>query len=217
MEIPDLSNSDLSEKEQRILESAVKVFSEKGFSASTTSEIAKGAGVAEGTIFRYFKTKKDILRGILIQAINVIGKNLVITPIERILLSSDKKDLREILKDLLLDRMKLAETFFPMTKVVLTEALYHEDVRDAIYENLVSKALITFKSFHKKMLEAGMIRNDIDSETLFRSIIGTFAAFIAQRILFRDKFQTDNLEKEFDKMLDVLMFGITNGRSSVNG
>jgi AcrR family transcriptional regulator len=217
MEIPDLSNSDLSEKEQRILESAIKVFSEKGFSASTTSEIAKGAGVAEGTIFRYFKTKKDILRGILIQAISVIGKNLVISPIERILLSSDKKDLREILKDLLLDRMKLVETFFPMIKVILTEALYHEDVRDAIYENLISKVLITFKSFHTKMLEAGMIKKDIDSETLFRSIIGTFAAFIAQRILFRDKFQTDNLEKEFDKMLDVLMFGITNGRSSVNG
>jgi AcrR family transcriptional regulator len=217
MEIPDLSNSDLSEKEQRILESAIKVFSEKGFSASTTSEIAKGAGVAEGTIFRYFKTKKDILRGILIQAISVIGKNLVISPIERILLSSDKKDLREILKDLLLDRMKLVETFFPMVKIILTEALYHEDVREAIYENIISKALNTFQIFHEKMLETGIIRKDINSETLFRSILGNFVIFIAQRVMFGDKFQTDNLEKEFDKMLDVLMFGISNGRSSVNG
>jgi AcrR family transcriptional regulator len=217
MEILDLSNSDLSEKEQRILESAIKVFSEKGFSASTTSEIAKGAGVAEGTIFRYFKTKKDILRGILIQAISVIGKNLVISPIERILLSSDKKDLREILKDLLLDRMKLVETFFPMVKIILTEALYHEDVREAIYENIISKALNTFQIFHEKMLETGIIRKDINSETLFRSILGNFVIFIAQRVMFGDKFQTDNLEKEFDKMLDVLMFGISNGRSSVNG
>ncbi len=61
MEPLDLSSLNLPEKEQRILEAAIAVFSEKGFSAATTSEIAKNAGVAEGTIFRYFKTKKDIL------------------------------------------------------------------------------------------------------------------------------------------------------------
>ncbi|WP_446715397.1 helix-turn-helix domain-containing protein [Caloramator sp. Dgby_cultured_2] len=36
----------------------MKVFSEKGFEGSRTSEIAKEANVAEGTIFKYFKTKR---------------------------------------------------------------------------------------------------------------------------------------------------------------
>ena len=51
-------NSKLNEKEQKILNAACLVFSQKGYSSATTSEIAKWAGVAEGTIFRYFKTKK---------------------------------------------------------------------------------------------------------------------------------------------------------------
>ena len=50
-----------SEKYQRILEAAVKVFAELGFHQSTISQIAKAAGVADGTIYLYFKNKDDIL------------------------------------------------------------------------------------------------------------------------------------------------------------
>jgi AcrR family transcriptional regulator len=209
MEIPDLSDKNLSDKEKRILQSAIKIFSEKGFSGTTTSEIAKDAKVAEGTIFRYFRTKKDILRGILIQAINVVSGNLVMHPVEKILLSSEDKDLRIILKELFFDRMILIDKFFPMARVILTEALFHEDVREAIYENIISKAMLTFKVFHQKMLDRGMIREAIDPEALFRSILGNFFIFIAQRKLFSNNFDTGNSEKDFDMMLEVVMFGIT--------
>lgn len=47
-----------SEKQLKILEAAVEMFAEKGYAATSTSEIAKKAGVAEGTIFRHYKTKK---------------------------------------------------------------------------------------------------------------------------------------------------------------
>ena len=40
-----------TEKQRRILEAAVEVFAERGFAGTPTAEIAKRAGVAEGTIF----------------------------------------------------------------------------------------------------------------------------------------------------------------------
>lgn len=203
----DLSSSELSEKEQRIIESAIKIFSEKGFSAATTSEIAKDAGVAEGTIFRYFKTKKDILRGILIQAIQILSGKLVMSSIEKILLTSEDKDLREILKEVLCDRLNLVDSIFPMARVVLTEALYHEDIREAIFENIISKALDLFIAFHKKMVEKGMMRQDIEPVALLRSILGNIAVIIAQKKLFSDKLPIEDLDKEFDQMLDVLLYG----------
>jgi TetR/AcrR family fatty acid metabolism transcriptional regulator len=49
------------EKYQRILRAAVKVFAEQGFFQSTIAQIAKAAGVADGTIYLYFKNKDDIL------------------------------------------------------------------------------------------------------------------------------------------------------------
>jgi TetR/AcrR family fatty acid metabolism transcriptional regulator len=50
-----------NDKYHRILEAAVKVFAERGFFQSTISQIAKEAGVADGTIYLYFKNKDDIL------------------------------------------------------------------------------------------------------------------------------------------------------------
>jgi TetR/AcrR family fatty acid metabolism transcriptional regulator len=49
------------DKRKRILEAAVKVFARKGYFAARVSEIAKKAGVADGTIYLYFRNKEDIL------------------------------------------------------------------------------------------------------------------------------------------------------------
>ncbi len=49
------------DKRERILRAAVKVFARKGFYASRVSEIAKAAGVADGTIYLYFKSKDELL------------------------------------------------------------------------------------------------------------------------------------------------------------
>jgi AcrR family transcriptional regulator len=51
--------------QHRIVEAALDAFGEHGYNGTTTSEIARRAGVAEGTIFRYFATKKDLLIGVV--------------------------------------------------------------------------------------------------------------------------------------------------------
>jgi len=48
-------------KYHQILEAAVKVFARQGFHQATVAQIAKEAGVADGTIYLYFKNKDDIL------------------------------------------------------------------------------------------------------------------------------------------------------------
>jgi len=49
------------EKFEMILDGAEKVIAENGFHGSQVSKIAKEAGVADGTIYLYFKNKEDIL------------------------------------------------------------------------------------------------------------------------------------------------------------
>src|SRR5690242_17037548 len=56
-----LGDVNLTEKQRRVIRAAVEVFAEKGFSAATTQEIAKRAKVAEGTLFKFYKSKKDML------------------------------------------------------------------------------------------------------------------------------------------------------------
>ena len=56
-----ISTKAKNDKYHRILEAAVTVFAQSGFHESTISQIARAAGVADGTIYLYFKNKDDIL------------------------------------------------------------------------------------------------------------------------------------------------------------
>ena len=58
---PRKSSRETSDKRDRILKAAIRVFARKGFYSTRVSEIAKAAGVADGTIYLYFKNKDDVL------------------------------------------------------------------------------------------------------------------------------------------------------------
>ncbi|AKU91760.1 TetR/AcrR family transcriptional regulator [Vulgatibacter incomptus] len=49
------------DKRARIVDAAIRVFAEKGFHLATVAEVAREAGVADGTIYLYFKNKDDLL------------------------------------------------------------------------------------------------------------------------------------------------------------
>ena len=58
---PVIKQPEINRKYHQILEAAVKIFARQGFHQSTIAQIAKEAGVADGTIYLYFKNKDDIL------------------------------------------------------------------------------------------------------------------------------------------------------------
>src|ERR1700689_4325064 len=52
------------DKRNAILDAATRLFAERGLTAAPTSEISKQAGVAEGTLFTYFRTKDDLINSL---------------------------------------------------------------------------------------------------------------------------------------------------------
>lgn len=52
-------------KQEKILTTALELFAVNGYAATSTSRIARGAGVSEGLIFRHFESKEGLLQAIL--------------------------------------------------------------------------------------------------------------------------------------------------------
>ena len=52
------------DKRNAIIDAATRLFAERGLTAAPTSEISNQAGVAEGTLFTYFKTKDDLINAL---------------------------------------------------------------------------------------------------------------------------------------------------------
>lgn len=62
------SKTPVSDKRQAILLAGIKVFAQKGFFNSKVADIAGEAGIADGTVYLYFKSKEDILHSIFDRA-----------------------------------------------------------------------------------------------------------------------------------------------------
>jgi TetR/AcrR family fatty acid metabolism transcriptional regulator len=79
-----------TDKRALITEAAVEVFAEKGFHSARVSDIARKAGVADGTIYLYFKNKEDLLLSIFEEKMDVLLDGMhasldgVVDPMERI-------------------------------------------------------------------------------------------------------------------------------------
>ncbi len=63
-------------KRRAILDAAIKVFAERGFHGSRISDVAKEAGVAEGTIYLYFKGKDDLLLSVFSKRVGTFVENV---------------------------------------------------------------------------------------------------------------------------------------------
>lgn len=55
----------MTEKQEKILHAALELFARDGFKSTSTSKVAKHAGVSEGLIFRHFGNKDGLLQAIL--------------------------------------------------------------------------------------------------------------------------------------------------------
>lgn len=195
--------------QETILKAAIKIFSEKGYSAATTSEIAQEAGVAEGTIFRYFSKKKELLYQIAQKTIDLFSHHIAFSTLEEVLKENETKDAKILLKALIMDRLILLEQYFPYIKVVFYEAQFHEDIREMIHEKIVKKGMLLMQTVFAQRTIAGEFKT-IDSNIATRSLIGMIVAMFLQKKFIPSPHFTNNLEGEIDIIIDIFLNGIRN-------
>lgn len=70
------SAEDRAGKRERILDAAERVFAERGFFAAKVADVAREAGVADGTIYLYFKNKDDLLVSLFEARMEVVNRTL---------------------------------------------------------------------------------------------------------------------------------------------
>ncbi|SHH22801.1 TetR/AcrR family transcriptional regulator [Tepidibacter thalassicus] len=194
--------------QEKIFNAALKVFSEKGFSGATTSEISKEAGVAEGTIFRYYKTKKDILRGVMLEYVERFEEFANLESLKKIIRENKDKSIEEILKIILLDRYKVFEKNYNIMKVIHYEMQFHEDIKSMYIEKIREKEYQMSNYIFKQIKINKEEYKNIDYKLISRIFRGMMFGVFFQR---RSEMEKDNIipiEKEIDVMIDVFFNGI---------
>lgn len=197
-ELINLNNMEdgMTEKQLNILIAAIELFSEKGYEATATSEIAKKAKVAEGTIFRYYKTKKDLLFSIPASLSNSSLFEVFITDFIRIL-NNDNENFETFLRKIVLNRKNFVSETAPILKVLIQEVPFHPELRSKILNIVILPIVSKLTKAIDRFKEQGEI---IDMPTISivdliaTSIFGYFFLhFIAMPELTQSEDDLENL------------------------
>ncbi|HBA26708.1 MAG TPA: TetR/AcrR family transcriptional regulator [Nitrospinae bacterium] len=165
-----------TESKESILEAAIKVFSEKGYSQTTIREVAKRAGISVGGVYIYFKNKEEIyftlLKYLLDEFRDRAGESI-----------KDIEDPAEAVKNYIAINLNYAKKF---KGLILIEGREHG------FTSCIDIKKKFFKG-QRKLLES-IIKNGIDSGKFERCnikgtakvIIGTLRGFILSLVMDSD-------------------------------
>jgi len=197
----------ITARRNQILDAATQVFAQKGFHRATIKEIARVAGIADGTIYTYFASKTDVLLGIL----NRLNES---TDREQQLNPENTQDIRAFFTSYLRQRMAL---FWPNAEVfqaVLPEMLVNAELRELYYQQVIAPTMMVAEHSFQAQSAAGQIRA-LDIPLTVRSIAGMIFGLLTLQLL-GDEMIAQRWE-ELPEVLTTLLFdGLQPGKETTH-
>lgn len=180
------------ETKNKLIDSALKVFAEKGFDSSTTKDIAREAEVTDGLIYHYFNSKEELLRAILEK--HTLNHDLKNTATTNISLDQSLDVMLHAfftnLMDMLHEKKELIVMFFG-------EAQRNPQVRDRLVLTIEEGLQPLFQLLKQKITK--------DDEYLVSAIRNVQMTLVMYFLLY-DRFQTNPVERERYIKLTVQQF-----------
>ncbi len=161
-------------RRQQILDAALAVFSQKGYDRATTAEIARRAGVAEGTIYNYFKSKRDVL-------LSLVKEYLAIDNLTVHLEQQKNMTDTELFTSIIQDRINVAFTNIDGLFLLLPEIQRDPESRQMYFNQVIQPVYKATKEFLESGKASGAFRH-FNSDVVMRIIL---AIIIGLTIVYR--------------------------------
>ena len=180
----------------RILQSALDEFSEKGFHATTIDSIAERAGMAKGTVYRYFKTKESLFNALkedtISEFVELARQDL-----------SRQEDVLRIIESIIRMYLSFFEKNSAFFKVIVQE---HKDFGREFSEKFINELILALPGLKRRCWKAsrtGALKQ-MNYFTVFFGIIG-FLNGVIQKWLHEGA--EGSLLNEIDTVKEVLFYG----------
>lgn len=159
------------ERRAQLVHTAVKLFSEKGFSGTTTREIAAQAGISEAMVFRHFETKHELYNAILDH--KACDGGMTVLPWESDLFQQlmDEKDDYGVFYNLALNALENHKRDFDFLRLLLHSALEGHELSEKFFEQFVARLYDFIGNYLRQRQLDGDIR-DVEPRIIVRSFLG---------------------------------------------
>ena len=184
----------------RILRAAQQLFARKGFDGTTAKDLARKAGVSEGTIFRYFANKKAILIQLATEGWVEILTDLLTELSE---MASDRA-----VAQVMRRRMLHIHENVDLMRICFFEAQFHPELRDRIQSEVIVKMNDVAEAFVETAMERGVYRR-MNPKVVARVFVGMFAiAGFSQDTMLEGETDPQAMKEMAEGLADIFLNGV---------
>ena len=173
-----LEEADYPQGKKKIMRSAVDLISTKGYDGTSTLHIAEHAGLSQATLFKYFKTKVDLLTAIL----HPVVPGLFGSFFEELLTFETTE---EKVHYLVHNRMTYLKKNRALMKIIFHELFSNKKLRHEqifIWNTIQDKLLM----LHKELLADSRVNPEITVPQMVRICVGPLLAYFSQLYIVGD-------------------------------
>ncbi len=178
----------------KIVQALKTLLEEKEFSAVTTAEIAKTAGVTEALIYKYFKDKRDLLHQVLSEYLEQY----------RAQMGQDLKGVKGTLnklRKLIWSHIKVYATNRVFARILLIEVRNYPDY----YKSETYSRVKEYSNIVLQIIEEGIrdreIRGDVPAKLIRHSILGSIEQVCLSWITFGKDINPDELTEQICEII----------------
>lgn len=188
----------VGDKREAILRAAITVFAHNGYFNSKVADIAREAGVADGTVYLYFKSKEDILHSIFDRSVEE-ALDAARNEVEQV--SDPREKLRKI-AFLHLERLGADRDLAVVFQVELRGSTkFMEEFSAAGFAEYLELIRSTFEEGQR----AGMFRPDLNAKVVSKILFGALDEMATNWILSKRRYKLGPMA---DQVLDIFLNGV---------
>jgi AcrR family transcriptional regulator len=193
------SEDERQAKMQFILDAALDVFVEDGFTQARLDDVARRAGVAKGTLYLYFESKQALFEALI--------RSGIARPVEamrdRILASEGSTEALLKMMFAFFARDVLGTRRRDILRLIITEAHRFPDIAALYHREVISKGIAALRHVARRAVERGEFRGD-EIERFPHLVVAPVMVAVVWKGLF-ERFEPLDVEALFDAHLSVLL------------
>jgi AcrR family transcriptional regulator len=184
----------------KILQAALQLFAKRGYEGTSTKDLAKSAGVAEGTLFRHFSNKKAIL----IEVATAGWVDILTDLLTELSEMGNYKAVSQVMRRRMLNMRKNGD----LMRVCFIEAQYHPELRESIQAEVISKMTDVAEAFFETAMEKGIYRR-MNPKIVAKVFLGIFAiAGFSEETIMNPDASPKAMQEMAEGISDIFLRGV---------
>ena len=190
----------------KILQAALQLFARRGYAGTTTKDLANKAGVAEGTLFRYFANKKAIL----IEVATTGWVDILTDLLTELSEMGSYKAVSQVMRRRIINLRQNSD----LLRVCFIEAQYHPELKESIQTEVINKMTDVAEAFFETAMSKGIYRQ-MNPKIVAKVFLGIFAiAGFSDDTIIDPNASPQAMQEMAEGISDIFLRGVLNTDSS---